>query len=130
MLFRSLAAAFFIDIETAMYSMLTYLAASKTVDFVVDGIEEYIGVTIISPYYEEIKDMITHELQHGVTVYMSDGGFHDPKGEPRAVLYCVLTRLEITRLLREVEEIDKHAFVVQTSLREVRGGRFKRLPHR
>ena len=125
-----LAAAIFIDIETAMYTMLTYFAASKTVDFVVDGIEEYIGVTIISPYYEKIKEVITHELQHGVTVYMSDGGFHDPKGKPRAVLYCVLTRFEITRLLREIEDIDPNAFVVQNSLRDVTGGRFKRLPHR
>ena len=50
------------NMETAMYSMLTYLSASKTVDFIINGVEEYLGVLIISTKNEEIKKQITIEL--------------------------------------------------------------------
>jgi uncharacterized membrane-anchored protein YitT (DUF2179 family) len=46
------------NIETAMYSMLTYLSASKTVDFIINGVEEYLGVLIISTKNEEIKNRL------------------------------------------------------------------------
>lgn len=62
------AAAYLLSVETAMYSMITYLAASRTVDFIIEGIEEYTGITIISPHSEEIRRMITQKLGHGVTV--------------------------------------------------------------
>ena len=62
-------AAYFLGIEVALYSMITYLAASKTLDFLVEGIEEYIGVTIVSSRCEEIKEMIYTKLGRGVTVY-------------------------------------------------------------
>ena len=63
--FIFLAAAYLLSIEAALYSMLTYLAASKTLDFVVDGIEEYTGVTIISPKSEEIREMVTEKTRQG-----------------------------------------------------------------
>ena len=49
--------------------MITYLSASKTLDFIVEGIEEYIGVTIVSSKCDEIKEMIYNKLGRGVTVY-------------------------------------------------------------
>ena len=121
-----LAAAFLIGIETAMYSMLAYLAASKTVDFIVNGIEEDIGVTIISPKYKEIREMINVDLKHGVTLYKSDGGYHNPDGTPRNILYVVITRFEINKLMREIDLIDTKAFIIQNKLRDVHGGRFKK----
>ena len=117
-----ITALFFVDIETAMYSLLAYIVASRAVDFVVNGIAEDIGVTIVSPKYQVIRKVINDELRHGVTLYRSDGGYHNPEGEPRDVLYVVITRFELTRLLREVELIDPDAFIVQTKLRDVRGG--------
>ena len=48
-------AAYLLGIEIALYSMITYLSASKTLDFVVEGIEEYMGATIISSHHEEIR---------------------------------------------------------------------------
>jgi uncharacterized membrane-anchored protein YitT (DUF2179 family) len=68
-------AAYVLSLETAMYSILTYLAASKTVDFILDGIEEYTGVTIISHKSEEIRNMITGKLGRGVTIFNGKRGF-------------------------------------------------------
>ena len=69
-----LAAAFFLGVETALYSILTYIAASKTIDFILHGIEEYTAITIISTRSDEIKDAITGRLHRGVTVYKGSGG--------------------------------------------------------
>src|SRR6202012_4216216 len=51
-------AAYLLSVETALYSLITYLAASKTLDFIIEGIEEYIGVTVISPLNEGVRQMI------------------------------------------------------------------------
>ena len=123
-------AIFLINIETAMYSMLTYFAASKTVDFIINGIEEYIGVTIISQYSEDIRETIINELGRGVTIYKSEGGYG--KGgrvnEDRRVLFCVVTRLEVTKLLHEVNKLDQEAFVFQHSIMDTKGGMIKKRP--
>ena len=119
-------AAFLINVETAMYSMLTYVAASKSVDFIINGIEEYIGITIVSPQNAEIRHMITDQLHRGVTVYRAAGGYQSAHEENRKVLFCVVTRLEVTKMLTEIEKIDPHAFVVQHSIREIKGGVLKK----
>lgn len=119
-------AAFLINVETAMYSMLTYVAASKSVDFIINGIEEYIGITIVSPQNAEIRHMITDQLHRGVTVYRAAGGYQSAHDENRKVLFCVVTRLEVTKLLSEIEKIDPTAFVVQHSIREIKGGVLKK----
>ena len=119
-------AAFLINVETAMYSMLTYVAASKSVDFIINGIEEYIGVTIVSPQNADIRHMITDQLHRGVTVYRAAGGYQSAHDENRKVLFCVVTRLEVTKLLSEIEKIDPTAFVVQHSIREIKGGVLKK----
>src|SRR5712664_3500745 len=68
------AAAFFLGIEPALYSMLTYFAASKTVDFLIHGVEEYTAITIISEQSEAIRRAIIRDLGRGVTVYKGRGG--------------------------------------------------------
>jgi len=113
-----------------MYSMLTYFAASKTVDFIINGIEEYIGVTIISSEAEEIQEAIVVKLGRGVTVYNSESGF-GKKGlnhNKNKILFCVVTRLEVTRLLLEIEKIDESAFVVQHAIKDTKGGMIKKRP--
>ncbi len=125
-----LCVAYLVNIEMAMYSMLTYVAASRSVDYLVNGIEEYIGVTIISPHYEEILDVLTHQLQRGVTVYRTEGGYGKTGDvtEERKALYCVVTRLEVTRLLDEIEKLDPEAFIIQHSIKDTRGGMIKKRP--
>lgn len=118
------------NMETAMYSMLTYLSASKTVDFIINGVEEYLGVLIISTKNEEIKKQITIELGRGVTVFKSDKGFGSRGAFDKEsnVLFCVVTRLEVTNLLLEIEKIDPNAFVVQHPVKDTKGGMIKKRP--
>lgn len=120
-------AAYKLSVEIAMYSMLTYLAASKTLDFIVDGIEEYTGVTIISAHYEEIREMIIHQLGRGVTVYSGKRGF-GKKGMSNEIdiIYTVITRLELNKLNAEIQKIDSNAFVVMSSVRDTKGGMIKK----
>jgi uncharacterized membrane-anchored protein YitT (DUF2179 family) len=121
------AAAYFLTIETALYSMLTYLAASKTLDFVIEGIEEYTGVTIVSESSEEIRLMIIEKLGRGLTIYKAKGGYgkHGVHTE-YDVIYTVITRLEIRRLNIEINKIDPKAFVVMGKINDTRGGMIKK----
>ncbi len=122
--------AILVNIETALYSMLTYFAASKTVDFIINGIEEYIGVLIVSDEADEIRQKIMHGLGRGLTVFRSDEGYgnHGANAEDKRILFCVITRLEVTRLIHEIEKIDPNAFIVQYPVRDTRGGMIKRRP--
>lgn len=123
------AAAYFLGIEVALYSMITYLSASKTLDFLVEGIEEYIGVTIVSPHNEEIRHMIINKLGRGVTVYNGKRGFGTLKqAKDVDIVYAVITRLEINRLNTELEKIDPHAFIVMHSVKDTKGGMVKKRP--
>lgn len=119
-----------VSLETAMYSMLTYLAASKTVDFIINGIEEYIGVMIVSDEAEPIKAAIANDLGRGVTAFRADGGY-GKKGDnlpDRKILFCAITRMEISKILLEVEKIDPKAFVIQYPIKDTKGGMIKKRP--
>ncbi|MFN5762053.1 MAG: YitT family protein [Sphingobacteriales bacterium] len=123
-------AAYLLGIETALYAMLTYLSASKTVDFILEGIEEFTGVTIISPKSEEICKMIVEKLGRGITTYRGTGGY-GKKGFRKYdhdIIYTVITRLEISKLQGELDIIDPNAFVVMHSIRDSKGGMIKKRP--
>ena len=126
------AASYFLGIEIALYSMITYLAASKTLDFIVEGIEEYIGVTIVSAYSEDMRQMIIDKMGRGVTVYNGKSGY-GKRGETTDVeiIYTVITRLEISKLNAEIEKIEPKAFVVMNPVKDTKGGMIKkrRLAH-
>lgn len=123
------ATAYFLGIEIALYSMITYLAASKTLDFIVEGIDEYIGVTIISPRSEKMRQMIIDKMGRGVTVYNGKGGY-GKAGETKQVdiIYTVITRLELNKLNTEIENIDATSFVVMNSVKDTKGGMIKKRP--
>lgn len=124
-----LVAAYVLGIDIALYSMITYLAASKTLDFVVEGIEEYIGVTIVSSHSEEIRQMIIHSLGRGVTVYQGKRGFGKMGDTTNTdILFSVITRLEINKLNVELKKIDPNAFVVMNVVKDTKGGMIKKRP--
>ncbi|MFN8273466.1 MAG: YitT family protein [Flavobacteriaceae bacterium] len=117
------AAAYFLSIEIAMYSMITYLTASKTLDFIIDGIEEYMGITIVSTKSDHIKKLIIEKLGHGVTTYKGQSGY-GKNGESSniEIIYTVVTRLELNRLKTEIEKLDARAFLIISSVRDTKGG--------
>ena len=112
-------AAFILGVDEALYSILTYFAASKTVDFLLHGIEEYNAIIIMSEKSDEIREAIVRVLSRGVTIYNGRGGM---TGKPMHILYCVVTRLEIGRVKNVVGEIDGAAFVVIHPLADAAGG--------
>lgn len=126
--FIFLSAAFALGVESAMYSILTYAAASKTIEFLLHGVEEYTAITIISTRNAEIKEAIINRLRRGVTVFKGHGGMGSTgvNDEEREILYCVITRLEIGTIKSLVINIDDQAFITQHSLSDVQGGLLKR----
>jgi len=120
------AAAFFLGIESALYSMLTYFAASKTIDFLIHGVEEHTAIIIMSERHEEIRHAIVRCLRRGVTVFKGRGGL---TYDEQDILFCVVTRLEIGRVRSVVEEYDKDAFVVVHGLADAQGGVVKKHVH-
>ena len=118
-------AAYVFSIEISLYAMLTYFGASKTVDFVVSGIEEYVGVTIISDYSEEIRLAIIEKVGRGCTIYFGKRG---KTMEQTEIVYTLITRLELAKLHTEIDKIDKDAFVVMHSIKDAKGGMIKKRP--
>ena len=121
------AAAYLLSVETALYSMITYLVASKALDFIIEGIDEYTGVTIVSSHSEEIRQMIMEKMGRGLTVYKGKRGFgsHGERNDID-IIYTVVTRLELNKLNGEIERIDSNAFVVMNSVKDTRGGMIKK----
>ena len=113
--------------EAALYSMLTYFAAARMLEFVLNGIEQYTGVTIVSEHSDAIRRVITETLGRGVTMYQGKAGYNS-RGEPRQerdIVFTVVTRLELPGLRAQVKVIDPHAFVVQYRIDDAQGGIIK-----
>ncbi|MFT6746320.1 MAG: uncharacterized membrane-anchored protein YitT (DUF2179 family) [Glaciecola sp.] len=122
--------AYVLSVEIALYAMLTYMVASKTVDFIIDGIEEYLGVTIISQKSEEVRLAIIENLGRGCTMYTGKNGYA-PKGAELKnldIVYTVITRLELAKLHTELDKVDPDAFVVMNSIKDAKGGMIKKRP--
>jgi uncharacterized membrane-anchored protein YitT (DUF2179 family) len=121
------AAAYLLSLEVAMYSMITYLAASKTLDFIIEGIDEYTGVTIVATKSEEIREMIIQKMGRGVTVYLGMKGSQKMNETKQTnVIYTVVTRLELGKLNTEIQKIEPDAFVVMTPVKDTKGGLIKK----
>jgi uncharacterized membrane-anchored protein YitT (DUF2179 family) len=94
-------AAFKFGIPVALYSMLTYFTASKTIDYVIEGIQAYTGVTIISGKSDEVKHRLVNELGRGITVYKGERGYLPGKFDVHDdcdIIFTIITRLELRKL--------------------------------
>jgi uncharacterized membrane-anchored protein YitT (DUF2179 family) len=118
-----LSAAFFLGVEKSLYSILTYVSASKTLDFLLHGIEEYTAIMIVSEQSNSIREAVNCQLGRGVTVFKGRGG---RSGNELEILFCVVTRLEIGKIFDIVHEIDSAAFVTVHPLAEASGGVLKK----
>lgn len=121
-------AALKFGIETSLYSVLTYFCATRTIDYVVEGIRAYTGVTIISAKSEEIKHQLVNSLGRGITVYKGERGFLPGKYDVSSdcdIIFTVITRLEMRKLKNLIYEIDPDAFVFANTIKEASGGIIK-----
>lgn len=121
--FIYVAAGFIFTWESAMYSVIAYFIAFKTIDIVQQGLDESKSVWIISEQHEEIGDAINDRLGRGVTYLTGEGAY---TGEDKKVIFCVITRLEEFKLKDIVNHYDESAFVAIGNVSEVKGGRFKK----
>lgn len=124
-----LIAAFKLGLPVALYSILTYYAASRTINFVIEGLEEYTGVTIISGQSERVKEQLVMVLGRGITVYKGERGFLKESfnvSQPVDIVFTVVTRMELRRLKNMVHETDPKAFIFTSIIKEAAGGVLKR----
>ncbi|MDE3839628.1 hypothetical protein C0966_09695 [Bacillus methanolicus] len=119
-------ASFVFGIEEAMYSVMAYYIAFKTIDTVIQGLDETKAVIIVSDYYEEVSEAILYRLGRGTTKLKGKGGFTDNEKD---VIYAVVTRLEVTKLKSIVDDIDPNAFLTIMDTHETKGARFKSAIH-
>lgn len=116
-------ALFLLEVNEVLYSILTYVSAARTLDFLIYGLEQYTAITIVSEQSPAIRQRIMDELGRGVTVYKARGG---KSGMEQEILYCVVTRLEIGKVKAIVTDLDRSAFIVTHALSDVQGGMVKR----
>ncbi|PAW93854.1 hypothetical protein CKK33_10250 [Mucilaginibacter sp. MD40] len=124
-----LIAAFEVGFTTSLYSIITYFTASRMINFVIEGLEEYTGVTIISGQNQAIKEMLVMQLGRGITIYKGERGFLKETFDvhhPVDIVFTVVTRLELRRLKDMVHEIDPKAFIFTSIIKEAAGGVLKR----
>jgi uncharacterized membrane-anchored protein YitT (DUF2179 family) len=126
-----LIAALHFGLQKALYAMLTYFIATRTIDYVIEGLEEFTGVTIISGKSQEIKEILVMKLGRGITVYKGERGFMKDsfdKSQECDIVFTIITRLEVRRLKNLVHEADPKAFVFTNTIKEAAGGVLSRTP--
>lgn len=124
-----LIAASHFGIDTALYAMVTYYIAYRTTDYVIEGLEEYTGVTIISGKSEQLKNALVLQMGRGITIYKGERGYLKESFDVRSecdIIYTITTRLEVRRLRNLVLKIDPNAFVFTNTIKEAAGGVLKR----
>jgi uncharacterized membrane-anchored protein YitT (DUF2179 family) len=126
-------AAFILGIETALYSILTYLAASKTLDYLVEGVEEYTGVTIISEKSSKVKRILMTKFGRGITIYKGKRSMIGKNADLNGVadmeiIFTIVTKLEIGKVKKLVNEVDENAFIYCSPISNTKGGVLKKRP--
>ena len=125
-------AALEFGIETAMYSVITYFTATRATNYVVDGIEEYTAMNIVSSQQEEIKNFLVNDLGKGITVYKGERGYLPGSFDIKTdceIIVTIVTRLEIKQIQDTIMTIDPKAFVYVQSIKEATGGILKAKKH-
>ncbi|MGJ8744586.1 YitT family protein [Polaribacter sp.] len=115
--------AFVVSVEVALYSILTYIVAAKVTDTVIEGFEDFIGVTVVSKKFNLVKIAILEELGTGLTVYKGASGFGSKgKSEDFDIIHTIINRIDIKKMYRIIHEIDPDAFIVEFDVNSVKGG--------
>ncbi len=125
-------AAFHFGLEAAMYSLITYFSATRATDYVVDGIEQYTAINIITSQEDRVKDYLVNELAKGITVYKGERGYLPGSFEIKTncdIIVTIVTRLEVNQIQQAVLEIDPKAFVFVQNIKEAAGGILKIKSH-
>lgn len=122
-----LITAVIVSVEVAMYSILAYMVTAKVIDLFIQGLENFIGLTIVSKSSKEIEDAITSQLGVGMTIFKGETGYGSSgKNEKMNIIQTVVNRIDINKILHVIEDIDPKAFVIEFDINKVHGGVLKR----
>ena len=122
-LFIFTVAGFVFDWQHAMYSIITYFVAYKTMDIVIEGLNESKSVFVITDYSTEIGKDIMEKMDVSVTYIDAEGGY---SGVKKRIVYCVISRLQVQKLKEIAKNIDPRAFIAIENVYEVEGVRVKK----
>ncbi|KOO49814.1 hypothetical protein AMD00_15970 [Viridibacillus arvi] len=117
------SAGFVFGFDRAMYSLISYFIAFKTIDLVSEGLNQTKSIWIISDEADEIGDQIMSRLGRGITYLNGQGGYSK---DDKQVIFCVISRLEESKLKNIVEDVDPSAFLAFSNMTEIQGGNFKK----
>ncbi|MEK3955761.1 MULTISPECIES: YitT family protein [unclassified Psychrobacillus] len=110
-------------LDGALYSALAYFIAIKVIDVVQVGFDESKSVTIISNNSRDVGEAIQARLGRSVTYIAGEGGHKNEKVE---MIYCVINRLEESKMKTIIKSLDTEAFITISDVAEVKGGNFKK----
>lgn len=120
-------ATIFFGKEIVMYTLISMAIVSKAIDYFQDGYTKSKGITIISTKSEEIKSKIMDKIGRGTTIIKGKGGY---TGKEIDLLFCVVSKFEVTKVKNIVKEIDTFAFLTISDVSEVLGEGFKSLQNK
>lgn len=99
-----------------LYSIITYAAGLKTVDFIVEGLDRSKGVMIITEKPKAVSEALMYEFETGTTKIAATGGYSN---KDKTVIYFVVNRFQISRMRQIVHTIDPHAYMTITEVADV-----------
>jgi len=115
--------ALVLSTEVAMYSILTYLVTAKIIDLMIEGFEDYVGLTIVSKKSAEIEQNLMEKVGVGLTVYKGSQGYGSRgKQDDINIIHTVINRIDIRRTYRSVDQIDPDAFIIEFDVNNIKGG--------
>jgi len=118
---------FLLSIEVAMYSILTFLVTAKVIDLMIEGFEDYVGLMIVSAKVDTIEEELVSKIRVGMTLYKGAKG-HGKRGiqTERDIIHTVINRIDIRRTYLLIDTIDKHAFIIEFDVNNIKGGILKK----
>ncbi len=115
--------AMVLSMEVAMYSILTYLVTAKVVDFVIEGFEDFIGLMIVSNRAQQLETQIIQQVGAGMTIYRGETGYgSNGKKQDLRIIHTVINRIDIRKLHRLIDEVDRDAFIIEFDINNIKGG--------
>lgn len=115
--------AIVLSVEVAMYSILTYLVTAKIIDLMIEGFEDYVGLTIVSNKSDKIRQKLIEKVGVGMTVYKGSQGYGSKgKQENIHIIHTVINRIDIRRTYRAIESVDTDAFIIEFDVNTIKGG--------
>ena len=99
-----------------LYSIVTYYAGLKTIDFIVDGFDRAKSAIIITEHPTEVCDALSYHFESGITKLSARGGYSNRK---KAMIYFIVNRFQVARMKEIVHQIDPHAYITISEVADV-----------